>query len=171
MTTDERVLLQMIYDGILKVDEVGLIWKLKKRHKEWNGEYRPCTPHLIGSDARGYIRIVVRDGDKNLRAQAHRLVFLSLYGDIPDGIQINHKDGVRHNNHPDNLELMTPSQQMIHAVDVLGRRVGNHTHKARHWKIPSGQTESIRSSKEPSRALADKYGVTAQRIRQIRGGY
>ena len=171
MTEDERILLQMASDGILRIDSDGLIWRLRKKHKEWDG-YRDCTHRLLGQDNHGYIRICTRDPEGVTRkAQAHRLVFMCYNGDIPEGLQINHRDGVKHNNRVENLELMTPSQQMIHAVNVLGRRIGNFTHTTRHYKIPREDLEAIKASGEPTRELADRYGVTPQRIRQIRGGY
>ncbi len=60
MTDDERQLLCMIDVGILQIDNNGLIWKCMKKHKEWTG-YRTCTPHLIGYNAHGYIRIGIRN--------------------------------------------------------------------------------------------------------------
>ena len=168
MTTDERALLDMVQKGILRIDEDGLIWRCQKKHKEWDG-YRECTPTLLGHEAHGYIRIVIRDEDgQNVRAYAHRLVYMWFYEDIPEGIQVNHKDGNGHNNSLDNLELMTPSQQMIHAVNVLGRKVGNRTHKPRHFKINPEEREKIRRSGLSQTTLARMYGVTQARISQIK---
>jgi hypothetical protein len=50
----------------------------------------------------------------------HRLV-AQLYGDAPADIkknQVNHKDGNKDNNHIDNLEWVTPSENMQHAMDT-----------------------------------------------------
>ncbi|MBU0643679.1 MAG: HNH endonuclease [Alphaproteobacteria bacterium] len=38
---------------------------------------------------------------------------------IPASMTINHKDGVKTNNRPENLELATMSEQRRHALDVL----------------------------------------------------
>lgn len=160
----------MVASGILQIDEQGLIWKVQKKHKEWDG-YRDCKPRLLGHDNHGYLRIGIRDEDgSNLKAFAHRLVYLHFYGDILEEMQVNHKNGVIHDNRPENLELMTASQQMIHAVEVLGRRVGNRTHKARHWKIEKSLHAKICKSSKSIKELAERFGVTATRIRQIRQG-
>ena len=45
----------------------------------------------------------------------HRFVYDCFYGDIPDGMQINHIDSNRQNNCIKNLELMTRSENMKHA--------------------------------------------------------
>ena len=174
MTEDERVLLQMASDGILRIDPDGLIWRLQKKHKEWGG-YRDCTPRLLGQENHGYIRICIRDPKGVTRkAQAHRLVFMWHYGDIPEGVQVNHKDGVKHNNRVENLELMTPSQQMIHAIEVLGfrtpfqRNPGQYWKKRKDLKLTEEDYVDIRESDEPVKVLADRYGVTTARIYQVK---
>lgn len=55
-------------------------------------------------------------------ALAHRLVWACAFGAIPDGIEINHKDGDKRNNRLDNLEAVTPSQNVRHSLEVLGRK-------------------------------------------------
>jgi len=174
VTKQERELLEMAYNGILQIDKDGLIWKCKKKHKEWDG-YKDCRPRLQGHDHHGYVRIAIRDenGD-NLKAFVHRLVFMYFYGNIPKGLQINHKDGNGHNNCLGNLELMTSSQQMIHAVNVLGRKVGNRTRgkqrKGVHSKLSADDREAIFYLADigmSQRKIARKFDVTQTRISQI----
>lgn len=175
MTKSEQVLVDMIYNNILKIDELGLVWKIKKKHKEWVG-YKDCIPTLQGSETdNGYIRLTIRDENGITRkAQAHRVIFIYNYGDIPEGIQVNHKDGIKHNNKIDNLELMTPSQQMIHAINILGRKIGNRTcgenRKGVHSKITKEEKEEIINSKFSSKELSMKYNITRERINQIKRG-
>lgn len=45
----------------------------------------------------------------------HRLVYETFHGSIPRGFQINHINGVKTDNRLDNLELVTPSENLIHA--------------------------------------------------------
>lgn len=52
----------------------------------------------------------------------HRLVASAFMGKIPDGYEVNHKDGNRANNRVDNLEIVTPAENMMHAYRVLGRK-------------------------------------------------
>lgn len=69
----------------------------------------------------GYEKVQTADGRI---VAAHRLVWETIHGPIPDGLTINHRDGVKTNNRPDNLELATPSEQVEHAY-AIGLRVGN----------------------------------------------
>ena len=48
--------------------------------------------------------------------RVHRLVWITFVGQIPDGYEINHKDGVKSNNNLTNLELATHKENMEHAV-------------------------------------------------------
>lgn len=176
MTEDERVLLDTVYSGIFRIDSNGFVWRIQKKHKEYTG-YKTCTPRLMGHDNHGYIRICQRDETGvNRKAFAHRLVFLYFYGYIADGLQVNHKDGNGYNNHPDNLELMTASQQMIHAIHVLGRpcgaKIGNEYWKKRKdLKLTEQDYSDIQKSDVPRKELAKRYGVTPERIGQVKLHY
>lgn len=48
----------------------------------------------------------------------HHLIAEYCLGPRPNGMQINHKDGNKLNNHPSNLEYCTSSQNVQHAVDT-----------------------------------------------------
>ena len=50
----------------------------------------------------------------------HSAVAKSFLGDKTiEGLVINHKDGNKQNNHLDNLEWVTPSENIQHAVNVI----------------------------------------------------
>lgn len=59
----------------------------------------------------GYMQIVLRNDEgipKSMRV--HRLVFMAHKGEIPKGLEINHKDECKTNNCIENLELLTRAQ-------------------------------------------------------------
>lgn len=48
----------------------------------------------------------------------HQLVAYTFLGQVPDGYEINHKDGNKDNNHIDNLEYVTHKENVKHAWDT-----------------------------------------------------
>lgn len=71
------------------------------------------------SDKCGYMRIKQQRG---LSPLVHRLVALAFIGNIPDDMEINHKNGNKQDNRVENLEIVSHKQNMNHAKTVLGVR-------------------------------------------------
>jgi len=120
----EDLVLLAVDAGELEIDRQGRIWRLAARRADrWNGGTRSFRCHRRRAErtvGKGYLQVrVMIDG---IRAEvfAHRVVWISANGPIPDGLTINHKDGVRANNQLDNLELATMKEQVAHAISVLG---------------------------------------------------
>ncbi|HEY8684216.1 MAG TPA: HNH endonuclease [Chloroflexota bacterium] len=106
---------------------------------------------------------------------AHRLVWRHFNGPIPDGLTINHRNGVKNDNRPENLEIVTPSENAKHAVRVL--KVGRTAHQngeANHAaKLTAQQVQEIRmmrASGERLLSIAAAFGVTFQAISKIARG-
>lgn len=89
-----------------------------------NKRPRSDRPELLkGSpDKDGYIRYALRADGKTWNRISHRIVWESFVGPIPPGMQINHKNGVKNDNRLENLEVMTPSQNVLHSFRVLGKK-------------------------------------------------
>lgn len=73
----------------------------------------------------GYEVITVRSESKQFQMRAHRLIWECHNGTIKDLSKvINHIDGDKRNNSLDNLELVTSSENAIHAFS-MGLRSGD----------------------------------------------
>lgn len=80
-----------------------------------------------GSNITGYLATSIKSVSDGVRHQklVHRLVAWAFYG--PDnGRMVNHKNGIKTDNRPENLEYVTGQQNMIHAyatglIDVTKR--------------------------------------------------
>lgn len=112
----------------------------------------------------GYVRVAARAPSGGMKKHlVHRVVWESVNGPIPDGLQINHKNGIKTDNRVANLEVVTASENVTHAF-ASGLRVpvrGN-------TRLTEDQVRSIRNEYAPGRVrmqdLADKYGVALRTI-------
>jgi HNH endonuclease len=70
----------------------------------------------------GYYYVNLCDGVTQKQIAVHRLVVQHFISSIHQGLEVNHLDGVKTNNHVRNLELVTSSENKKHAF-IIGLRV------------------------------------------------
>lgn len=69
---------------------------------------RVKTQHL---NSRGYKEVGLYKGKRTqYRVQIQRLVWQAFYGQIPEGMQVNHINEVKTDNHLENLNLLSPKE-------------------------------------------------------------
>lgn len=68
---------------------------------------------IIGSN--GYVEVTLQCGRYKRRYKVHVLVAEHFLGSKPAGLDCNHIDGVKTNNHVSNLEYVTRSENLKHA--------------------------------------------------------
>lgn len=95
--------------------------------KPYEGEiWRPTGQRAEHLDRRlGYGRVFVSSRPQRL-AMAHRVIWIAEYGLIPDRLQVNHINARRWDNRLENLELVSPTGNVRHALgrdyDAVGAR-------------------------------------------------
>lgn len=62
----------------------------------------------------GYLRTKLQSKSYSI----HYLVARAVYGERPKGLVINHKDGNKLNNHPNNLEYCTINENIQHSMEI-----------------------------------------------------
>ena len=122
--------------------------------------------------ANGYLRLKV-GGDTHT---IHKLIAATFLGPRPEGLFINHIDGNKKNNAVDNLEYVTPGENVRHAIR-LGLRVpgfptANRARGAKHpcTKLTQAQVDEIRRRSEVGETRANlgrQFGVGASVISRI----
>lgn len=87
MRDNEKIFLSLVEKGVFEIKENGKIFRVKKSHKEWDGEFRDCKPKLLGSKTKaGYIRIsMIKKGFKRSEVAEKFKVSVSTI------FRINHK--------------------------------------------------------------------------------
>lgn len=104
------------------------------------GKVRIIPPH---SNGKGYLHVFLSRDGKRKQFRIHRLV-AELFVSNPEGKpQVNHRDGVKFNNHVSNLEWATPSENMHHAYDTGLAPLGEEHGQA---KLTNEQIVHIRNN-------------------------
>lgn len=132
--------------------ERGLVFSLRGK---------PITKRTRG----GYVQVTRNSKPVGM---AHRLIWEHVNGKIPDGLQINHINGVKWDNRIDNLEVVTPSENLKHAYDTgLTSAVGEKNGRS---KLTAEDVRLIRQSTSSLRTIAREFGVALRTVRNIRDG-
>ncbi len=168
----ERIVIKLVYENIITINENGEIWRVRKKIR---GKYYDIAPKRaeIGGANGNYFSVQLFENNKAHRALAHRLIWHYFKGKIPDGLTINHKDGNKQNNHPDNLELATYSEQTLHCYHVLKNKtqVGEKNNQA---KIKDDDIEKIIKLYETKLytqlQISKMYGISHQHVSSIING-
>lgn len=166
MTDTDRIIADAIKAKRVLVDGNGAVWRVgipEQRKAHGIGSIRSVEPRRCDYIGKIGYRFFGIDGRNVL---AHRAVWIALRGPIPDGHEINHKNGDRSDNHPDNLEVVTPADNKRHAREVLHAPVpyGSRASKS---KLTDEQVMEIRrrlAAGERTRDLAAEFGVGSTAI-------
>lgn len=95
------------FEGIYQVSNIGRVKRINKvSSRLQDGCYPKLSDHY-----KGYLTVKLLEK----RIFVHKLVTQAFLGDKPEGLQTNHKDCNKKNNHIDNLEYVTQAQNMRHA--------------------------------------------------------
>jgi len=127
----------------------------------------------------GYFRIALSKDNKCKKFLVHRLVAEAFLPSIDNKKIINHKDGVKTNNHISNLEWCTYSENLRHAYNtglytdikragVYGKRTIKYAQKANEKIVLDTQNGIFYDSiKEAAELLGYKYHNLSQYLRGV----
>lgn len=76
--------------------------------------------HFGHTTEKGYKAVIMRDQGKGRTVFVHRLVGMAFIPNPDNKPQINHKNGDKTDNRPENLEWCTNTENRRHRSDVLG---------------------------------------------------
>jgi hypothetical protein len=127
--------------------------------------YGPRYAWNRAGNATDYVQIEVNG---RLRP-AHRIIWEAVHGPIPEGLCINHLNGIRSDNRIANLEVVTQKENMAHAVRT-GLQVilrGSDNGRAR---LTEEQVMEARLSRLKTAVLARKFGVSRPALSKARLG-
>lgn len=153
------------YEGRYDVSADGQVMRVKNVHGATPG--RLISQHV---DARGYHRVTLLGGRRGTAKSffIHRLVAAAFLGPIPEGLQVNHKDGDKSNNALHNLEYVSAKQNIHHAERMgLRPKLRGEDHPAA--RLTEGDVLRIRglAGSMRQRDIAACYGISESHTHRI----
>ena len=154
----EQDIYPAVASGRLRIDPQGRIWRGQKRAENITNV--------------GYMQIRATVAGVRHHAMAHRLVWFHFNGPIPGVLQVNHRNGIKTDNRPENLELVTPAENVEHTVKVLDRHgsLRQSGEQNRAAKLTAAQVAEIRQRRAQGEMLTEiaaDYGVAFQTVSKI----
>lgn len=100
------------YEDLYAITEDGKLWSHRKK--------KFFSLHLKSN---GYMSRALVDADGNIKQpNIHRLVALTYIPNPKNKSEVNHINGIKHDNRKENLEWVTPSENQAHSWTVLGNK-------------------------------------------------
>lgn len=110
-----------IYSDVHEVSSLGRVRTIGRRVKTVYGATRFVSGKIISGHKMtntGYIQVILAG---RVKQSAHRMIAQAFCPGFNEDLQVNHKNGVRDDNRPSNLEWVTQGQNNEHSYRVLGR--------------------------------------------------
>jgi len=152
------------YEGVYQVSNFGRVKSLSRIRV--NGRSKCLTKDKVLKNAkpncsRKYEQVDLLGENKLI----HRLVAIAFIPNPFNLPQVNHKDGIKINNYPSNLEWCTVSENAIHASKNKLSSTGE-----KHWnsKLTEKEIVEIRLSNLSQKELGEIYNVLQSTISQIK---
>lgn len=114
------------FEELYLVSTRGRVKSLSKQRISWGKKYTSKEKILkISLTASKYAEVCLYSSNqKSKKFLVHRLVAEAF---IPNPLNkpfVNHKNGIRDDNRIENLEWCTQQENITHAIEVLGSRIG-----------------------------------------------
>ena len=107
----EEFFAQKLRDGKMRYDrKLGRIFVVRPSQGQ-----KPRLPE--GKRGNSYVRMYGFEDGVSYYASAHRVIWTYFNGPIPDGMEIDHIDGVCHHNKIQNLRLATHAENMRYGIE------------------------------------------------------
>lgn len=158
------------YEGIYAMAADGTVYRLVGNTGKPLPHPKPVKQHRSTT---GYCLFQLSKNNKVKAHLAHRLIWTVLNGPLPEGLEINHMNGIRHDNRPENLEVCTRSENMRHKFNVLGYihvTRPNYAEDHHNCRITSEQVIQIKSAwqnGETQISIAARLGIHQTTVSDI----
>lgn len=159
------------YEGLYKVSSLGNIKSLDRIvFNEGNKSNCKIKGKILkpNKDKGGYMYVgLVKNKKKTNSIKVHRLVAFAFCNGYKQGLEVNHKNGIRHDNRAINLEWVTRSKNIR---DIYNRGLNTNGEKNNSSKLKNeyiGIIDSLYNSGVSQKIIAKAFGVSQGTISNI----
>ena len=118
----------------------------------------------------GYHRVVIYADGAPRHVMIHRLVCAAFIGPCPDGHEVNHKNCIRQDNRPENLEWVTRRQNAKHRERFGRHSRGEWNANARLTRKEALRIREIVAGGARQQCAATIYGISKSMVSNIARG-
>lgn len=153
--------------------EASTLGNLRSLNYKRTGRVQMLKPALSTD---GYLRTMLMGDDRRYHTiTVHRMVCIAFHGPKLAGMEINHMNGIKTDNRPENLEYCTRSQNCKHSFDIglqkPKRGILNGNSKLLDADVINIRRIAMYGGRYYGRKqLAEKYGVSEAHIKDIVNG-
>lgn len=155
----DQLIARLLAAGELRVDmRTGEAFRRDRLLKHRTGE--------------GYLRAHLHAENVSFTVLVHRIVCIAAHGLPPDGLEVvNHKNGQKTDNRPENLEWTNPRGNAVHAIrsglNRLPTGTGENHYNARLSAADVAAIRRLRSSGATYAQIAARFGISWEHARNI----
>lgn len=155
------------YEGYYQISNFGRVKSLDRIVSGCDGKSIPHKGRILKplDDGRGYHHIFLNKNGKYKVCKIHRLVGEYFIDNPFNKPYINHIDGIKTNNHQDNLEWVTASENQLHAIKTKLRNIRKPIKR-----LTTSQVKKIKEDNRPQRQIAKSYDINPSTVWRIKSG-
>ena len=141
------------WEGLYEISNLGNVISFCKGKK---------LQRKLRYDKDGYVLVTLSHGSREQTIKIHRCVLATFISPCPEGHEVNHINGIRHDNRVENLEYVTKSENHLHAWRTM-----RNPERSNFSKISAETAMKVRSEYANTHKLntiAEKYGISKNSV-------